>query len=84
MLLQKWAPSFFSHFPAQSPLHTKKSPDTVLSLSLFFLAMLGLRCFFRLSLVVASRSSFPVVVQGLFTVVSSLVAEHGLQGVWAP
>ena len=45
-------------------------------------ALLG--CFFRLSLVVASRSSFLVVVQGLFTVVSSLVAEHGLQGVWAP
>ena len=47
MLLQKWAPGFFSHFPAQSPLHTKKSPDTLLSISLFFLAVLGLRCFFQ-------------------------------------
>ena len=48
MLLQKWASSFFSHFPAQSPLHTKKSPDNPLSLSVFsFLAVLGLRGFFQ-------------------------------------
>ena len=36
-----------------------------------------------LSLVAASRGSSLVAVRGLLIVVASLVAEHGLQGVWA-
>ena len=34
------------------------------------------------SLVVANRGSSRVVVHGLLIAVSSLVAEHGLQGAW--
>ena len=36
-----------------------------------------------LSLIAASRGSSLVAVRGLLIVVASLVAEHGLQGVWA-
>ena len=45
--------------------------------------MLGLCCCVGFSLVVASRGYSPVAVRGLLITVPSLVAEHGLEGVWA-
>ena len=48
------------------------------------MAVLGLRCCVRLSLVVLSGVSFLVVVHGLLVVVASLVAEHKRWGVHAP
>ena len=43
-----------------------------------FLAVLSLHCCASFSLLVASRGYSVVAVYGLFIVVASLVAEHGL------
>ena len=48
-----------------------------------FLAVLGLPCCSGFSLVAASRGYTLVAVHSPLTVVSSLVSEYGLQGMWA-
>ena len=48
-----------------------------------FLAVLGLRCCWGFSLVVASRSYSVLATHGLLTEVASLVGEHGIWSVRA-
>jgi len=45
--------------------------------------MLGLHCCVGFSLVVANRGHPPAMVSRLLTAVTSLVAEHRAQGIWA-
>ena len=45
--------------------------------------MLGLCCCSGFSLVAESRDYSPVVLNGLLTVVASLVLDYGLCGAWA-